>query len=566
LIPGTPFTSITPLLPFVILGIGLDDSFIMSGAYDRTDPSKGPKERVHDTIQDVGVSITVSTITTTLAFGLGCISSIPTIYWLCLYAFPTVMCVYIYQLTFFVACIVLDERRIQQHRRDCCTWINVDDDDDEQEEGQKEDISPTNSGIAERYILWYADILLRPRVKGIVVLLFAGLATACAFSVSLLRQELDVTKLLPRDSYLTAYMDAVDLYSEMGVIRTPYAYFRFVDQSNETVQMHMENFVNDLVSIAAVSSQPDLFWLRDFKAFMNTSNAEEFGQLDFKSKVGAFLSDPVYGELYRRDIVRDENLTITASRCLIHMNNVNILDVHDQIKAYEDQKRVAAMLPVNQGRKDLAFFSYSDTYEPWVFYSVAVDELILTTVIGVVAVTGVAFLFVPHWTAALFVFPLICILYVDLLGVLQWAGVHINAVSYLTMVMSIGLLVDYVIHILLRYYESAGNRKEKTVEMLRTMGSSILMGGISTFLGTLPLAFCTSDIFSTVFFGFLGLVTLGCGHGLILMPVILSTIGPEDHVVELMPEPDRVRSDLKHETEEQTKIMENDDPPVFLTS
>lgn len=536
----------------------------MSGAYDRTDPSKGPEERVYDTIQDVGVSITVSTITTTLAFGLGCISSIPTIYWLCLYAFPTVMCVYIYQLTFFVACIVLDERRIQQRRRNCCTWINVNDDDEQEE--QKEDTSPTISGITENYILLYAAILLRPRVKAIVVLLFAGLAAACAFSVSLLRQELDVTKLLPSDSYLTAYIDSLDVYSEIGAIRTPpYAYFRFVDQSNETVQMHMETFVNDFVSIAAVSSQPDLFWLRDFKAFVNTSNVKEFGQLDFNSKVDAFLSDPVYGELYRRDIVRDENLTITASRCLIHMNNVNILDIQDQIKTYEDQKRVAAMLPLNQGREDLAFFSYSDMYEPWVFYTVAVDELILTTVIGVVAVTGVAFLFIPHWTAVLFVLPLICVLYVDLLGVLQWAGVHINAVSYIAMVMSIGLLVDYVIHILFRYYESAGNRKEKTVEMLRTMGSSILMGGISTFLGTLPLAFCTSDIFSTIFFGFLGLVTLGCGHGLILMPVILSTIGPEDRVVEVMPESESVRSDLKQETE-QTEIMENDDPPVQLAS
>ena len=503
----------------------------MSGAYDRTDPSKGPKERVYDTIQDVGVSITVSTITTTLAFGLGCISSIPTIYWLCLYAFPTVICVYIYQLTFFVACIVLDERRIQQHRCDCCTWIYVNDDaDDEEEEGQKKDVSPTISGITENCILWYSDILLRPRVKAIVVLLFAGLAAACAFSVSLLTQELDITKLLPRDSYLTAYLDAVDAYSEMGMRIPPYAYFRFVDQSNETVQMHMENFVNDLVSIAAVSSQSHLFWLTDFKAFVNTSNAEEFGQLDFNSKVNAFLSDPVYGELYSHHIVRDEYLTITASRCLIHMNNIDLLDIHDQIKAYEDQNRVAVMSPVNQGGEDLTFFSHSEMYLTWVFYLVAVDELILTTVIGVVAVTGVAFLFVPHWTAVLFVLPLICILYVDLLGVMKWAGIHINAVSYLAMVMSIGLMVDYVIHILLRYFESAGNRKEKTVEMLRTMGSSILMGGISTLLGTLPLAFCTSDVFSTVFFGFLGLVTLGVGHGLILMPVILSTIGPEDHV------------------------------------
>jgi patched domain-containing protein len=50
-------------------------------------------------------------------------------------------------------------------------------------------------------------------------------------------------------------------------------------------------------------------------------------------------------------------------------------------------------------------------------------------------------------------------------------------------------------------------------------------------LGTLPLAFSTSDIFQTVFIAFLALVVLGVSHGLLLLPVILSFIGPEDHVV-----------------------------------
>jgi len=104
----------------------------------------------------------------------------------------------------------------------------------------------------------------------------------------------------------------------------------------------------------------------------------------------------------------------------------------------------------------------------------------------------------------------------------------VNPVTYVSMVMSSGLLVDYIVHILLRYYETPGNRKKRTIEVLRTIGASMLMGGLSTLLGTLPLALCTSELFSTVFFAFLGMVTLGCGHGLILLPVILSTIGPED--------------------------------------
>ena len=168
------------------------------------------------------------------------------------------------------------------------------------------------------------------------------------------------------------------------------------------------------------------------------------------------------------------------------------------------------------------------SYFIFAFYSAVTGELILTTILGIAAVTIIAFLFIPHWTAALFVFPLITILYVDLLGVLNFAGLHLNAVSYIAMVMSIGLLVDFLMHILLRFYESPGKtRHAKVKDTLKTMGSSILIGGISTFLGVIPLAFSTSEIFSTIFVTFIGLVTLGAGHGLILLPVLLSMLGPE---------------------------------------
>ena len=94
--------------------------------------------------------------------------------------------------------------------------------------------------------------------------------------------------------------------------------------------------------------------------------------------------------------------------------------------------------------------------------------------------------------------------------------------------MSIGLLVDYVMHVLMRFYELKGTRQEKTVEMLRTMGVSIFIGGFSTFLGTMLLVFSSTRIFYTIFVTFIGIVTIGLGHGLILVPVILATIGPED--------------------------------------
>jgi uncharacterized membrane protein YdfJ with MMPL/SSD domain len=66
--------------------------------------------------------------------------------------------------------------------------------------------------------------------------------------------------------------------------------------------------------------------------------------------------------------------------------------------------------------------------------------------------------------------------------------------------------------------------------MLRTMGASVLLGGVTTFLGTLPLYFTSSDAFRIMFISFVGIVALGIGHGLILLPVLLATFGSEDVV------------------------------------
>lgn len=300
----------------------------------------------------------------------------------------------------------------------------------------------------------------------------------------------------------------------------------------------MEQYVNELVGIKAIDDQPDLFWLRRFKKFLNETDGE-IASLSFNEQLDVFLSDPVIFELYGGDIVRDGEGAISASRCLVHMDRVNLNDVNNQIEALSDQRNVTRAQPVNANLKEWAFFTYDTLYDLWELYLVLIDELILTTVIGVVAVAAVALFLIPHWTASLFVLPLISILYIDLLGVLQWLGAKVNVVSFIAMVMSIGLLVDFIMHILLRYYEESGNRHEKTVEVLRTMGTSVLMGGLSTFLGIMPLALSSSEVFQTVFYAFLGLVILGMAHSLILLPVLLATIGPEDRTkkrsVEEMP-------------------------------
>lgn len=372
---------------------------------------------------------------------------------------------------------------------------------------------------------WYGRQLVRPTVRLIVVCGFATLLGFGIHSALNLTQMFEITDVLPSDSFVTEFLRKGEEYRGVGPL-TIGVYFRDCDHSDPAIRAQMQTYIDELLQTEYFDEQPDYFWLQHFSIF---SASPDLAVLPFRQQMAHFLNHSVYGELFRNDISRDNSGNVVASRTFMRMN-VDLGDVVDQVSALHTQRKVSENQEINQGRERFAFFTYEGSYKMTEFFTVAIDELIFTTLSGVVSVSLATMAFVPHWSAFLFVCPLISVLYVDLLGVMQWAGLHVNAITYVSMAMSIGILVDFLMHVLFRYFECSGTRVERTIKMLRTMGSSILLGAMSTFLGTIPLMFCSSDIFATVFYCFLGIVTLGVGHGLILLPSLLATIGPEAHL------------------------------------
>lgn len=479
----------TQILPFVFFGVGLDDTFIITGCYFRLDPKKGVVDRVEETMDEIGLSIFLTTLTSSLAFGLGCISSIPAVFWLCVYAVPSMVFILLWQITFFIACLAIDERRVDALKGDGLRkWIYC-----SKAAVTEAPLVQVHESSVDQFMIRYANLILKPSVKVGVLVTFLGLAVGCAVSTSQLQQAFTFTDVLPDDSYITPFFEALNDYTGSSSV-APAAYFRNVDQSDPEIRAQMETFINELVAdVESIDNkQPDFCWFRDFDKFV-TEGARD--SQDFSQQLDAFLSNDVYSQLYKNDIVLSKDGSITTSRCFISMDEVDLEDVKVQIRALEEQQTVTERQPINMGKSEFSFFTYEPSksfatrkpvtnhfvaYNIWGFYAKSAEEIALTTIFSVVAVTVVTMLLVPHWTAALFVLPLISVLYIDLLGVMQWAGVRINPVSYITLVMSIGLLVDFILHILLRFYEVPGDRHSKTVEMLRTMGSSILIGGITT--------------------------------------------------------------------------------------
>ncbi|CAB9528936.1 Pick C1-like protein 1 [Seminavis robusta] len=536
---GVPYTSMTTILPFIVFGVGLDDTFIIMGSYLRTDNTLDTVERVRLTMEDVGTSITTTTVTTMTAFILGLTSSVPAIYWLCLCAFPTIFIDFIYQITFFVAIVVLDEERIKQNREDICCCakrpdVQLDGTSTDEINNQAASVGVVvqERHIADRIMASYAKFLMRPVVKGIVIVMFAYFFALCVYRTTMLTQEFDVTDLFPIGSYATDVLDAIQTYQERSL--QVEIYFRDVNQSDPVIQSQMLEFVDQIAELPPFGEGPPVCWVRDFQTMRDSEYFSVVADLTFEEQVAFALEIPEIKEAYGMDIVH-ENGNISASRCIIVMRNSFLDAVDDQISVLNDQRAVTDAFPINQGRPvgSEAFFTFNQIYLMWEFYNIAVAELITTTVTSIVAVSIVALVFIPHWSALFFIVPMVAIVYIDLLGTMQVAGLHINAVTYVCLVISIGLIVDFLLHINLRYYESTFKTRDgKVKDTLETMGSSILLGGLSTFLGVIPLAFSSSTILRTVFTSLVSMVVLGVAHGLVLLPVVLSVIGPYDDVRE----------------------------------
>ncbi|XP_030049507.1 protein patched homolog 1 isoform X1 [Microcaecilia unicolor] len=182
----------------------------------------------------------------------------------------------------------------------------------------------------------------------------------------------------------------------------------------------------------------------------------------------------------------------------------------------------------------LGVASYPNGY-PFLFWEqyLGLRHWLLLSISVVLACTFLvcALFLLNPWTAAIIVLVL-ALMTVELFGMMGLIGIKLSAVPVVILIASVGIGVEFTVHVALAFLTGIGDKNRRAVLALEHMFAPVLDGAVSTLLGVLMLAGSEFDFIVRYFFAVLAILTvLGVLNGLVLLPVLLSFFGPYPEVL-----------------------------------
>lgn len=586
---------IMEVIPFLVLAVGVDNMCILVHAVKRQSIELAIEERISNALHEVGPSITLASLSEILAFAVGSFIPMPACRVFSMFAALAVLLDFLLQVTAFVALIAFDCRRAEDNRIDCFPCIKVPSSPGGSNEGINQ---RRPGLLARYMKEVHAPILGLWAVKIVVIAIFVAFALASVALCPRIESGLEQQVVLPRDSYLQGYFNNISEYLRIGpplyFVVKDYNYSlesRHTNQLCSISQCDSNSLLNEvsrasLVPESSYIAKPAASWLDDFlvwlspeafgccRKFMNGTycppddqppccSPDEFScgfggvckdcttcfrhsdlvndrpsTVQFREKLPWFLdalpsSDCAKGGhgAYTSsvDLNGYENGVIRVSEFRTYHTPVNKQGdyVNALRAAREFSSRISDSLKIE-------IFPYSVFY---IFFEQYLD-IWRIALINIAIALGAIFIVClvitsSFWCSAIILLVLVMIV-VDLMGVMAILDIQLNAVSVVNLIMSIGIAVEFCVHIAHAFLVSHGDRGQRAKEALSTMGASVFSGiTLTKLVGVIVLFFARSEVFVVYYFQmYLALVIIGFLHGLVFLPVVLSVFGPPPrHVI-----------------------------------
>ncbi|XP_021045152.1 patched domain-containing protein 3 isoform X1 [Mus pahari] len=512
---GVPFVIIVANSPFLILGVGVDDMFIMISAWQKTSLSESIRERLSNSYSKVAVSITITTITNVLAFYTGITSSFRSVQYFCIYTGTTLLFCYFYSITCFGAVMALDGKRevawfrwlekpdqkYSSLKKSCCVPFGSLLDE------HGEDNHPMNLFFRD----YFGPFLTTSKAKFIVVLIYIFYIISSIYGCFQVQEGLDLRNLASDDSYITPYFNVEeDYFSDYGP-RVMVIVTESVNYWDKDVRQKLGNCMTQFEENEYVDKNLTEFWLEAYMQYMNSSGNNPNDKNSFMNNIAGFLQ---FFPIFTYDINISSSNEITSSRGFIQ-----IVDVSSS----SNKKRMLLKLRSIAENCEVPLMVYNQAFIYFDQYAAIIENTVRNVMIASTAMFIVSLLLIPHPVCSLWVTFAIASVIVGVTGFMAFWNVNLDSISMINLVICIGFSFDFSAHISYAFVSSTEpSVNKKSIEALYLLGYPVLQSAISTIIGVCVLSAAKAYIFRTFFKIMFLVMFFGAAHGLIFIPVFLT--------------------------------------------
>ncbi|XP_033120949.1 patched domain-containing protein 3-like [Anneissia japonica] len=508
---------------FLTIGIGLENTFILLSSWRETDPRLTTEDRLSRCYNDTAISIAITSFANVIIYMIGAINPFLCIRVPCLCAGFSILFTYVYQITFFGACLfytgkqenenshccahVKDKSPNAPYRCLCAGGVHLD------REFTMYEIKPLISWLIQAYL---APFIIHPVSKYIIILIivfYEVFAIYGCFNLPILVKENEATNNM---SY--SYTSDLEEYGPpVYVIMTEeQEYWRGDVQNNfEKITQSFES------SVYSCGPEFTVSWLRAYCNFLISSIGScNVTQAIFMDKLQNDFLKTSDGEQFKHDLVfsKSRDRKFINSRFLIMTKNAYTYS--DDSKLMRDMRSIADS-PTTKITVFSPFFIAIEQREDVISFTL---ELCLIATICMFILT---LLFIPNPISSIWITFSVFSIETGVVGYMTFWGVNLDIFSMICIILSIGFSVDFSTHMTYAYVLSdAETSNQRALSALSTMGMPIVQIYFVVSGSSMFLLLSSSTIFINAFKTIFLLMTFGFFHAMFVLPVLLTILGP----------------------------------------
>lgn len=521
---GIPFGPVHSSLPFLLMGLGVDDMFVMNACWinlSTTESKKSIPVKVGLMLKHAGVSIVITSFTDIVALLIGAITILPSLKSFCIYAAMGVFFIFCYSVTFYVAVFTLDIKRMEANRNGLLFCVQ-----------HKKPISVSNekTTFQKMFSKFYKHVVFTIPGQIIILIFSAVMAGFSIEAIFRLEQRFDPKWFIPEDTYYKDFLTNYDYYypdegnAAMVFLGEMDYNTEFSNLYEMTQNLRNQSYVNELVT-----------WVDSFQGYVlknhgrNMNNISEVSDEEFKSYLSRFLYSPV-GARFQINFKFSQQFrcgypatNITGSSMSFNFPRFN--GPSEYLPAMNHVKQLVASTNITTG--DGYRSVWSKVFANWVTDEIIGVEVERNIELALLCVMLCTIVLITNLQMCFWIFMCVLLTIINVLGWMQRWGMTVDIVCCIGLELAIGLCVDYAAHVGHTFLTmSDGTRGERSFKTVTSIGSAVLWGGGSTFLSLSLLSMSKAYTFQSFFKIFFLVIIFGLFNGLLFLPVVLALVGP----------------------------------------